>query len=259
MKRWSRPRRLDFLDRLPTAPVADTEVLHLAHYAPLVVVATEQGPRVALLLDPSLTRGDPLDKQGRWRLPYCPMALRCLPFWPGRGARDIDVALELVAPTSEGGLLLHQETGEPSAAFAAVVTLVERLQHGMARLGEAAKILLAADLLVPLMVEEPGAAARETRLLTVSGPALRSLSPTQSAGLTADRCLPLELATAMVFSQGHLAARVKPGRRPAEAAAVAVGSLNVSLDMAEPPMGVDVSPLFSFELLHRLEAKLHAG
>jgi hypothetical protein len=262
LERWSRPRSFDFLERLPTAPVGDSEILHLSHYCPILVVPSPDGPRVALLLDRTLSRSDPIGRDGRWRPPYCPMALRCLPFWPGKSDRDIEIAIDLVLDHPEASIPLHEESGEPSVAFAAVVTLIERLQQGMRRLASAAKLLAAADLLVPLVIDEPGAAAIDTGYLTVSPPRIAGLKPHQAAALSLDRCLPIDLAMACLFSQRLLAARVRPLReatagtgRPADAGQ----SEPQPRHDFEAHMAVDHSPLFSFELFERLEAKAHAA
>ena len=53
--------------------------------------------------------------------------------------------------------------------------------------------------------------------------------------------------------------RVKPARRQSIPTGVkAEGSVPV-LDLVEGPAGVDTSPLFSFELFHRLEPQVHAA
>lgn len=258
--RWSRPRRLDFFDRLPTAPVADSELLHVSHYCPVVVLAGPDGPRVALLLDPALSRSDPIGKDGRWRLPYCPMALRCLPFWPGSNPSDVEIALDIALQHPEAGMPLHDEAGVPSDAFAAVVSLIERLSAGMERLSAAATLLVAGDLLVPLTIEgADGAAPVETGYLTVDPDRLAAMTALRAASFSADHCLPIELATACLFSQRLLRPRVKllkaPGGKPQRAPdAAAMDGLAL-----EAPTSVDTSPLFSFELFARLEAQAHVA
>jgi hypothetical protein len=256
--RWSRPRRLDFFDRLPTAPIADSEVLNLAHHCPIVLVSGPRGPRVAVLLDSRLARSDPLGKDGAWRFPYCPMALRCLPFWPGQRPSDVDIAVDIALRHPEASLPLREPSGEPSNAFAAVMTLVERLREGMARLDAAANLLLAADLLVPIAWHDDDGSPEATAYLTVAEDRVLGLSPARAAALAELRCLPLELATACLFSQRHLAARAKPwsdaagsSRMPPPRAAEG------GVDMLEPHMALDQSPLFSFDVLAHLDASMH--
>jgi hypothetical protein len=255
--RWSRPRRLDFFDRLPTAPVADSELLNLAHHCPLVVVSGPKGPRVAVLLDPRLSRSDPLGKDGAWRFPYCPMALRCLPFWPGQRPSDVDIAVDIALQHPEASLPLRESSGAPSNAFAAVMTLVERLQEGMARLDAAANLLLAADLLAPVVVDRGDGEAEPTTYLTVAPDKVRDLSPARAAALAAQRCLPLELVAACLFSHRHLAPRVKPLAAAAPMHPRAPRATEASFDMLEPHMALDRSPLFSFDLLSRIDARVH--
>lgn len=262
VKQWRRPHRLDFLDRLPTAPIADSEILHLAHYGPIVVVPGPDGPRVALLLDPALSRSDPIGKDGRWRLPYCPMALRCLPFWPGRALTDIEIAIDLATDQPDPGLSIYDATGQPSKAFTAVVTLIERLQLGMRRLSEAAKMLQAADVLAPLVIDRsPTEPHSDTGYLTVSPGHLAALTPSRAAALSMDRCLPLELATACLFSARLLAPRVKPLRTDtghAGPARAAVPDTDPGLTF-EAHMRIDSSPLFSFEMFERIDARAHVA
>jgi hypothetical protein len=253
-ERWSWPKRLDFLERLPTAPVGDSEILHLSHYCPIVVIQSADGPRVAILLDPALLRSNPLGKDGRWRAPYSPMALRSLPFWPGSSASEIEIALELVADDSEASLPMRDKAGQPTHAFAAVVTLIGQLQQGIRRLTEAAKILMAADVLVPLVIEEAGREPVETAYLTVGATRLAAMTPGRAASLSMDHCTPLDLAAACLFSQRLLARRVKPLRTERRAAAGPVADAGMS-EHFEAHMRVDSSPLFSFELFERLGAE----
>lgn len=250
-ERWSWPKRLDFLERLPTAPVGDSEVLHLSHYCPIVIVQSADGPRVAILLDPALLRSHPLGRDGRWRAPYSPMALRSLPFWPGSSASEIAIALELIAGDDEASLPMRDEAGRPSHEFAAVVTLVGQLQHGIRRLAEAAKVLMAADLLVPLVTEEAGRDPVETAYLTVGAGRLAAMTPQRAASLSMDHCTPLDLAAACLFSQGLLARRVKPLRTERRAAAGAAAEAAMAQHF-EAHMRIDSSPLFSFELFERM-------
>jgi hypothetical protein len=260
VKRWSRPRRLDFLDRLPTAPLAESELLHMAHYCPVVILAAPDGPRVALLLDPTLSRSDPIGNDGRWRMPYCPMALRCLPFWPGHDATAVEIAIEIALQQPEVGLPVYDSDGRPSPPFAAVLTLIERLRSGMDRLSRAAAMLVAGDLLAPLVREaQDGSAPVDTGYLTVDPDRLHALSPFRLASLSVDQCLPMELATACLFSRRLLRPRVRiagAGLQGPARAEDPVPSEALGLDARAI---VDASPLFSFDLFERLEAQAHAA
>jgi hypothetical protein len=249
VERWSKPRRFDFLDRLPVAPIADTELLHLAHYCPVVISLTDDGPRVLILLDPALMLTAQADRSGRWRPPYVPIALRGLPFWPGTKPAEVHVAPELVAEAGDEGFALLDASGDPSEQFATIVAWIERLQLGMRRLSEAVKVLVAADLLTPLEVQRTGV-PEPTGYLTVSPDKLNALSNARVAALTTDRCLPLDLAAACLFSRRLLARQVR--LQKAQDVEITVPAENSKeIDFVKPlDIGVklDTSPLFSFEL-----------
>lgn len=252
--RWSRPRRFDFLDRLPTAPVADTELLHLSHYCPTVISLTDEGPLVRILLDPAMLVSAAVDKEGRWRPPYSPMALRSLPFWPGMSPDEIHVASELADDETGERYALRDTTGDPSEQFAIVLAYIDRLRQGMRRLSEAAKLLVAADLLTPLVVREPGMQnVMQTDYFTVSPEKLTALPPARAAALTSDRCLPLDLVTACLFSKRLLARHIALQRIEAFEQQTIEQDFN---DFIRPPdldFRLDGSPLFSFEQFSRLD------
>lgn len=250
VERWSKPKRFDFLHRLPVVPIADTELLHLSHYCPAVIALADDGPRVLILLDPAMLLYAPVDKNGRWRAPYAPIAIRSLPFWPGDKLSEIHVAPELVSDTADASFALLDDSGDPSKQFGAVAAWIERLQLGMRRLSEATKVLIAADLLAPLVVNQPGMSEPvETGYFTVSFEKLRALSATRMAAFTADRCLPLDLVTACVFSRRLLARRVTSRKIEAEGP-WSPGSNERDFDFIKAfdiDLGLDTSPLFSFE------------
>lgn len=246
--RWNKPQRFDFLHRLPTAPIADTELLHLSHYCPTVIRVADDGPRVLILLDPAMVLSTPVDKDGRWRPPYAPIALRSLPFWPGEKPAEILVSPELVAQTADESFALLDTSDNPSEQFAAVITWIERLQHGMRQLSEASKLIMAADLLVPLVVHQPGLPLPvETDYFTVSPQKVNALSAARAAAFTSARCLPLDLVTACLFSRRLLARRVTLQKVDAAAPSVP-GESAKEIDFVSPlDIKLDTSPLFSFE------------
>jgi hypothetical protein len=265
IERWSTPRRFDFLHRLPVAPIADTELLHLSHYCPTVITLEDDGPRVSALLDPTLLQSAPVDKNGRWRPPYAPIALRNLPFWPGAKPADIHFAPELVIETAGAGFALLDASGDPSEQFGTVITWIERLQLGMRRLREAAKLVLAADLLMPLVVTGPGLPQPvATDYFTVSLEKLYALAPIRIAAFTSDRCLALDLVTACVFSRRLLARRVTIQKIDAEVPPIPHSNdRELGLRALDIGLRLDGSPLFSFEDFARLKTaragdKIHA-
>lgn len=256
VERWNKPARFDFLHRLPAAPIADTELLHLSHYCPIVIRLTDQGPRVRILLDPEMLAAEPVDKQGRWRPGYSPIALRTLPFWPGDEPAEIHVAPELFADTAEDGFPLRDRSGKPSEQFKIMIASIDRLRQGMQRLDEAAKLLFAVDLLAPLIIERAGEAPVETGYFSASIEKFRRLAPQQVAVLSIDRCLPLDLAVACIFSRRlvarHVVLRVERNI-DGELVETSAGQWNDLVDPFETNLKLDTSQLFSFEHLRHAE------
>jgi hypothetical protein len=257
VKRWSKPKRFDFLHRLPAAPIADTELLHLSHYCPVVIGLTADGPRVRILLDPQMVVAAPVDKNGRWRPGYSPIALRTLPFWPGEESAEIQIAPELFAVSDNDGFSFCDRSGRPSEQFAVMIASIDRLRQGMQRLDQAAKLLLAVELLTPLVVNRSGELPAEIEYFSVSIEKFRSLAATQVAVLSADHCLSLDLAVACMFSRRLLARHVglradkSIDRGPEEKAP---GLWNDIVEPFEMNLKLDTTQLFSFEQFRRAES-----
>jgi len=259
LERWHRPTRYDWLPRLPCVPVADTELLHLGHYAPLVLDLTEALPRVVLLLDPGLLRTPLTLPDGRWRAPYAPMALRALPFgFVSPAGQTIGIAPELAARGEGAGEVLRADMRNVPA-FAPTALLLERLQAGSTRLSEAAKMLLAADVCAPLVLPETSL-LRDRALFALHPERMRRLSARQAAAFSVDQILGLDLLAACLFSQRHLSREV---RLEIETdGEVHTGRVPASHDVPEPldlPMLVDDSPLFSFEQFTQARAAHHGN
>jgi hypothetical protein len=249
VERWSRPNRFDFFHRLPAAPISDTELLHVSHYCPVAFAQTDEGPQVVILVAPRYSRFDPTGGGGPWRVPYVPIALRHLPFWPGDRPAEIRVAPELAA-AGEPSFGLREEDGSPTPQFALVVSWMERLQRGMLRLSEAARILLAADLLSPIVVREAGTIiSTPTGYHMVDRQKFASLSPARAAALSVSNGLPLDLAAASIYSQRLLAAGLNVAEEtgsPADEARHRDEPPGL-LDPLDPLVRIDLSDLFSFE------------
>lgn len=247
--RWRRPARLDFLHRLRLAPIADSELLHLSHYCPVAITLGDGGPRVGILLDPAMLRASPVGADGRWRHPYAPIALRNLPFRPGRRRAEIEIAPELL--DDGDGHALRDDAGQPTEQFAKIAIWIERLRQGMRRLGEAAKLLVAAGVLAPLAIAGPDAPRpAETGFWTIDPHAFDALPAERAAALSADGCLPLDLAAACLFSRRLLARSISI--LTTDAATPRAPAVRTPDDFVEPldlHVRLDSSPLFSVDLV----------
>jgi hypothetical protein len=225
-------------------------LLNLSHYCPVVLRFTDEGPQVLILLNPAMVSASTVDGNGRWRPPYSPIALRSLPFCPGPTVGDVRVAPELAAERHEESYPLRDAMGDPSEQFAAVLAWIGRLRQGMRRLSEAAKLIVAADLLVPIMVHQPGTMRpSETDYRTVCPQRLNRLSAARAAALTVDRCLPLDLLAACMFSRRLLARSVTVQRLETSEPAASNESWK-TIDLVKLPdldVRLDSSPLFSYE------------
>ncbi|MCZ8186611.1 MAG: SapC family protein [Beijerinckiaceae bacterium] len=192
---------------LDLVPLSDTELLNAAHYALLGVHVSRTYPAepiVALLLNPDLARATPLDAGGRWMAPYTPLALRLLPFSPARNG-SILFCEAFAGPPGASPHRVRDPGGAQTPEFRNVVELGRLLAQGVRRLSDAARVLLAADLLIPL---EPLDSHPGERFLVINANALGALPPSRAAGLTTMGMLPLELAAASLFSLRYRKRRI---------------------------------------------------
>ncbi|AMJ61172.1 SapC family protein [Bosea sp. PAMC 26642] len=248
---WLRPVRFDFLDSLIIIPLGDTEILHLSHYMPIAVALMPVGPRVVGLVHSALLTGALVTPEWRWRAPYVPMALRCLPFRrPFENDHEsVEIAPSLALDASgDKGFGFWDAPGKPLPEFDAILMMLDRLGRGVRRLSNTARMLLAADVLTPLSVTP---SEQISALLVASRERLLALPPVRAAALTADSCAGYELATASIFSQRWLVKGIiqdepmvpaSPYQTPLEPAHE-VG-LRTGIDQ---PIQMDDSALFSIE------------
>lgn len=248
---WGWPDGFSCVDRLGQLPVADTELLNLSHFCPIAIDLASATPHVVCLLGQGLLRQPCVNAEGRWLAPYRPLALRSLPFRSRLvlGQRVVEIAPELAMPPEGAALALLKPDGSPAPDYAAVLGLLGLLERGTARLADAARLLLAADLLIPIGREEE---PRGT-LMVVSGERLGRLSPQRAAALAADRCLALDLAAASLFSRRWLAEGLVQDRPTTSMAPAPVPDLVMFdhglRDAIDQPLMLDASPLFSFDEL----------
>lgn len=247
LRRWSRPARFDILDQLAVIPLGDTEILHLAHYAPIAVRLGEQGPEVVLVVHSRLTTSQLVDQDGKWRPPYAPMAIRSLPFRAAAQQSEPEVAPRLCNPLAEPFMLMTPE-GKPAKEFAMVLEFLKRLDRSRLRLATAAKALLAADVLVPLLTldDDP-----TLDLMVVQAERLMQLTGPRGAALTFDSNLPYELAAASIFSRRWLEKDAIPEMPEGQAPAAGTSELalrnQTMTEGVEELVPMDDSPLFSID------------
>jgi hypothetical protein len=248
---WLRPAQFDFLDSLILVPLGDTEILHLSHYMPIAVALMPEGPRVVGLVHSALLTGALVTPEWRWRAPYVPMALRCLPFRRSfeNDQEPVEIAPSLAMDASgEKGFGFWDGPAKPLPEFDAILLMLDRLGRGVRRLSNTARMLLAAEVLTPLSVTP---SEQISALLVASRERLLSLPPMRAAALTADSCSGFELATASIFSQRWLVKgiiRDEP-TAPASSYQAAMEPLHeVGLQSGiDQPIEMDDSALFSFE------------
>lgn len=252
--RWGSLGHFKELMPLAAVPISDTELLHLGHYAPIGVLIAEGGvtqPVVVLLTHPELAERGPFNAAAKWMPPYMPLALRALPFTPGVEGECL-YSPTLVVTHEAPAWQVESPAGKPTQEFRAALDLVQKLHRGARRLSDAARLLLAADVLVPL---EPIESRPGDRFLVVSLERLAALSPSQSAGLTAMGMLPLELAAASLFSRRYLTRGLAPEAAAAERRdrANRIGATTAIDPLPIDPMGssfvLDTSPLFNIDEL----------
>lgn len=213
---WRRPRQFRFLDRLGFVPLSDSELLQTSLYLPLAVREGVGTYEVVAVVHPAFLAQQPLRTDGRWRLSYMPIALRCLPFRNGDRVATGEATLEMAADLEaddDSVVLPLTENGRMQQDLARLISLLDRLEKGKARLSSAAASLVAADLLVPLVSTDAGnALAADVKLLVIDPQRLRKLTPSRTVALAADSFLPLDLATAFVFSSRLWAPNLAPDR-----------------------------------------------
>lgn len=213
---WRRPRQFGFVDRLGAVPLSDSELLQTSLHLPLAVQQGTGAHEVVAVVHPDFLARRPLRVDGRWGQSYMPIALRCLPF--RKGGRDADgiAKLEIAADLEvddDSAALPFAESGRLQQDLARVVSLLDRLEKGKARLASAAASLVAADLLVPLIsTDAQNALAVDVQLLVIDPRRLWKLTPARTVALAADSFLPLDLATALTFSSRLWASNLIPDR-----------------------------------------------
>lgn len=211
-QRFAAPRDFRLATRGGWVGVNDTEYLLTAHHLPLVVRLENGEPVLCALVAASDLPKPAMDPDGRWLLGYLPIALRTYPFvLSGReAARPLDELDILPHPGVIGAqgvaICADAATGQLGPELTAIRNTLHMTRKGKARLTRALDLLRIAGILVPLAGE--GGEPRED--WTVDPAAFMALGNAAAASLVHQSFLPLDLASAILFSRRHL----RPERLP---------------------------------------------
>jgi len=201
---WSPPQDLFWIEDVGCIPIADTEMLGLAHFCPITIEMDESTPRVVAVVKSSYVAHSLLTDSGRWKAPYSPLALRAMPFRNATNPADgIEICPEMAGASRdpERRMAMVGQKGGVTNAFAQVQTMLKRLRLGGTRLSNAAKTLIGLDVLTPL-APLTGQHSRPHYTLRIGD--LLALPASRILSLTTDACCPLDLACAMTFSSRAL-------------------------------------------------------
>lgn len=208
------PSHFGFAEGFAWIPLNDTEYHVTAHHLPLAVRFFGGRPLLGALTRPDHLQRPVVDADGRWRAGYLPLVLRTHPFVLStrRGERPID-AIDVFADSgligAEGNpVCTDPATGTLSPATLAIVSTLNMMVQGRQRLSRALDLLTISDVLVPLRDGDRG----DSVYFTVDPNRLARLGRLATAALARETFLPLDLATALVFSRRH----VHPDRLPLE-------------------------------------------
>ena len=227
-QRFAAPRDFRLATRGGWIGVNDTEYLLTAHHLPLVVRLEQGEPVLCALVAASDLPKPTMDAEGRWLLGYLPIALRTYPFvLSGRETtRPIDELDILPHPGVIGaqGAVICADlgTGQLGPELTAIRNTLHMTRTGKARLTRALDLLRIAGILVPLA----GESGEPREEWTVDPAAFMALGHAATASLAHQSFLPLDLASAILFSRRHLWPERLPKPEPrAELAAKAPAAI----------------------------------
>jgi hypothetical protein len=215
---WRRPSLQALSERIGMVPVADTEVLQLSHFLPLVIEDHPDGMQVMALLQRPLLSRPVIGPGGRWLPAYAPVALRTLPFRRRRtekGQLTTEILKEDGLFPEESGQVIAAAEGGFADEVKAVLRLADRLLEGRRRLEDAARTLAAADLLSEIHIAaESQSVGAMNAIYSIDPDALDALSGSPLHAMADDALMGIELASAMAFSSRLLASELRRDRAP---------------------------------------------
>ena len=206
---WRKPTSSAFAQQISQIPLSDSELLLTSSRLPIAIDCLSDRPRVVGIIDARFQRSPAIGANGHWQRSYLPLALRCLPFRLASGKTD-DSAIEMAVNLThkdEPGIPLFSDNGALGTEVKNTIALLRRLEEGKKQLSDAASQLLIAGVLTPIRLGRQ-VVADTGRSFTVSRELFNALSGPRVALLTKDSFLPIDLATACIFSQRHLATLV---------------------------------------------------
>lgn len=254
LKDWSAPvaplsTPFDKLHHIGAVPIAESELLLCAHYYALCVDLQGARPQLGVLLRPDMLERSLVSATGQWTGAYSPIALRCFPFRMDRAPTDDpfeDLDLAPIKPDAEQPRLLRLKD-EAGAATPQLMSLHEGLKGvwtGQDGFQPGIETLLIADLLVPMRMPAgvPGGP-----LYTVDRRRFSQLSKQALEAISRRSFSPIDIATALTFSQSHLKEACRPVSSAPPAAdssvnATAERETSSALDLLTP--WLDTSELF---------------
>jgi SapC len=256
--------RHGWLGSLGIMPIADRELLNIAHHAPLVVVCGVGEPSVQALVRDDLTLLPAVDRTGRWRPVYQPLALRALPFLllDPAGAERRPALISGIPDSALGAPVpFHGDFGARRPEAALALHHLEPLHAGARALGAAAETLLAAGLLAPIRLAGEAAIFFDSmELMTPDPRRIASITPARAAALGRHGRLALDLLMAAHFSTRLLVPAARPlAVSPSLQSGLALDLEPAPAEIDAPGVGFDDSPLFSIEAFLVQEAERRPG
>jgi hypothetical protein len=258
-KVWRRPKSFEFANHISQVPLADSELLLTSHHLPIAIDYVDDRLQVIAIIKSQFLRSAAVGANGQWRRGYLPIALRCLPFRAVAGSSEterLEVALNL--DEAEGTALpIFAADGSLAPEVSQIGKLLERLERGKRQLQKAAETLLIAGVLSPFQLARLPDTVVSSRALTVDRNKLSALSNSRAAHLAKDSFLPIDVASACIFSQRLMSNLVSvvtepdqiPGQEPcAEARDSVLAGLRSNVR-------IDESQLFSFELFEEMSRR----
>jgi hypothetical protein len=240
-------------------PLADSELLLTSHHLPIAIDYVDDRLQVVAIIKSQFLRSAAIGANGQWRKGYLPIALRCLPFRAVAGnteAEKLEIALNL--DEADGTALpVFAADGSLAPEVSQIGKLLERLERGKRRLQKAAETLFIAGLLSPFQLARLPDTVVNARALTVDRNKLSALSNSRAAHLAKDSFLPIDVASACIFSQRLMSNLVSVVTEPDQSTDrdSLAAERESTLAGLQSNVRLDESQLFSFELFDEMSRR----